>query len=524
MSDPLPPILPGAEGTPPRLEAPPDLASSVAMGFQGRLHPLTLVMIGFQAIRSFLIPALFVLFTGSQASLGIMLLFFLALNIGSRLIRYFTFTYRVEGGDLITRQGIIERQERRIPLARVQDLRLEQGLIHRCLRVVDVHVETAGGEGAEASLSVLSRAEAERLRRAVFETVRSAPVGAEAVRAETPIEEVRTLSVTDLVWEGLTSNRAASALVVVLASWQFLVDLLPASWRAAINTTVARGVERWAREGAHVDWISVGILVLAVLVASALFSVAGSLVLFYGFNLSRRGEDLFRSYGLLTRRSASLPRRRIQLLKIEQPWLRRLAGLATLKADTAGSRAGKGEQDRGGRDVLLPVARMAELDRLLRVCFPDLEDRPVDWRSVSRCAVRRGTTKGAVVLGLVAVGGFAIQRQGWAFWPLAFVPAVYGLNVLGYRFMGYALGEHYFQARRGWLNRSTHVVPIRNMQALVVRQNPLDRRFGVGTLVVDTAGQANTGGGPHLRNIPLDSALSLARELAQRAAATRFRW
>jgi putative membrane protein len=109
-------------------------------------------------------------------------------------------------------------------------------------------------------------------------------------------------------------------------------------------------------------------------------------------------------------------------------------------------------------------------------------------------------------------------------WPLLLIPAVYVLNVLNYKHLGYVLGERFFRTRRGWLSRTTHIVPIRNVQTIVVRQNPFDRRFQVGTLVIDTAGQAYTGGGPHIRNVPFDTALEVGSELARRAAQTRFRW
>src|SRR5688572_19458602 len=145
---------------PPRLDDASD-SPSRAPRLQGRLHPLTLVMLLVNTLRGLLIPALIVLFTGSERTLGILLFLFLGLGLIPALIRYFTFTYRIESGELITRQGILERTERHIPLARVQDVRFEQGIMHRMLKVVDVHVETAGGKGAEASLSVLSKADAE---------------------------------------------------------------------------------------------------------------------------------------------------------------------------------------------------------------------------------------------------------------------------------------------------------------------------------------------------------------------------
>ena len=80
-----------------------------------------------------------------------------------------------------------------------------------------------------------------------------------------------------------------------------------------------------------------------------------------------------------------------------------------------------------------------------------------------------------------------------------------------------------FRTRRGWLSRWTHVVPVRNVQAIVLTQNPLDRRHGVARLQVDTAGQG-AGSGPHVANVPWDQAVALASELAHQASQQRYRW
>ena len=491
----------------------------------GHLHPLTLVVAGFHAIRNLLIPAVIVFATGSQASLGIILIFFLGLNLLQAFIRYFTFTYQVEGGELTTRQGLFERRERRIPLIRVQDLRLEQGLVHRFLGVVDLQVETASGQGAEASLSVLSRVDAERLRQAVFgqvaELTRRGAGGSSP--AEVPTEVIRKLGTRDLVLAGLTSNQAASALVIVFASWQFFDDLLPkATYERLVEAFTSR-LEQWVNQGDHANWVAIGAIAVALIAVGLAVSVAGSLVLFHNFTLSRRGEDLHRSYGLLTRRSSSLPRRRIQLLHIQETWLRRLLRLTTLRVDTAGSAPGQ-EQGREGRDVLLPVLPRREVASLLPILFPDLDAAAPPWQDVSRCAIRRGTMKGAIVLLALTAINWGIQRHLWALWPMLLLPAIYLINLLNFRHLGYALSDRFFWTRRGWLSRDTHLVPVRNAQTIVLRQTPFDRRFGVVTLFVDTAGQAHTKSGPQLRNVPFDQAEITARAVAVHAARTRYRW
>jgi putative membrane protein len=211
-------------------------------------------------------------------------------------------------------------------------------------------------------------------------------------------------------------------------------------------------------------------------------------------------------------------------LKIEEKLFRRLFGLVTLRVDTSGSHR-EHRDDNSGRDVLLPITRRSAVDGLLTAFFPDFDAGPMEgaeWRRVSRLAIRRGTIKGAIVCALAAAILFGASRRIAALWPLALGPLVYFISVANYRNLGYALSERYFCARRGWAGRSTSIVPINKIQAVEVSQSPFDRRLGLATLSVDTAGQAYTGGGPHISNLPFDEARAVAGALAHRASAMRY--
>jgi putative membrane protein len=496
--------------------------------FEGRLHPFTLLFALMKGLRG-LIPVIPLIFFGSRWTFAAVLMIAIAGTVVSALARYFSFGYRIEGNELITQEGILQRKQRNIPLERVQEIRIEQGVIHRLLGVVDAKIETGGGEGAEASLSVLSRDEANRLRRAVYERVAAIRAGkaqAEPAASSSAAPErviVRRLGVKDLVVAGLTSNHLVSAMVLAGALWNFADDLIPDSYYNRIADFIYRRAQSMLSQDAQTAVALTILFAAAVIVIGFVFSIIGVIILFYGFTFSRSGEDLYRSYGLFTKRASSLPRRRIQVLEIEERLLRRLFGLATLRADTSGGKR-EGEDDNSGRDVLIPITRRAEVDQLLPVFFEDFHSDRAEWKNVSRLAIRRGTIKGGAVCLVIAAALLVYHRDPFALWPLIFLPAVYAVNVIRYRNLAYAMGKRYLLTRRGWLGRSTHIVPIDKIQAVEVAQSPFDRRLGLATLSVDTAGQAYTGGGPQISNLPVTEARAVAAALAHQAATTNYKW
>ncbi len=514
----LPPPLPEATTPPPLpvISRPPQ-----------RLHPSTFIVNLWGTVSGLLLPAILLFVVNPRSSMGYFFIGLLVLNLVSTLIRYFTFTYAIENGELITREGFFSRKERNIPLSRVQDVRIQQGILHRFLKVADVQVETAGGSQAEASLSVLALDEAERLRtelRSSIQQKAAAAATAHDPTAPLSVEVIRQLSVKELIVSGLTSNHIASTLAIVAGILALLDDVIgEVAYERYLNRAVSI-VEQAFASGGHPDWLSIVMIVAAVVLGSALFSAIGAVILFYGFTLSRQGEDLQRRYGLFTQRSSNLTRRRIQLIKIEESVLRRAFGLATIYADTAGAIVQQPNQQQNGHNVLLPVISRPEADALLPQLLPSFHESPEPWRQVSRRAIRRGTMKGTIVCLLLTLVLSLLTPEWTSLWPLLFLPVIYAINVLNYRHLGYQTGDEHFRTRRGWLGRSTHVVPLRNIQAVVVHQTIFDRRHKVATVIIDTAGQAYTGGGPRISNVPFEEAQTLAAELSRQAAKLRYRW
>lgn len=495
----------------------PLVAAPVTL-LEGRLHPLTLLLGLITALRNLIFPAIPILLFGHRFRWGGIGLFGLLLmgTVVTLLMRYLSFSYRLQGNDFITREGLLERKERHIPLEQIHEIRLEQNILQRVFDVVEAVVETAGAEGAEAKLSVLSRAEAERLRTAVAaRAAAKANTTGDILPPEREI--VRKLSLQELVLHGLTSNHLLSALAILGGLWAVADDVLPQAIYKYLGKWLKVAAGEFFRQGFRAALLLFVLGLVGLAIVGLVVSLFGSVVKFFNYTLTRQGDELHRSYGLLTRRSSSLPRQRLQVLKIEEGMLRRWAGLATLRADISGSKKDDSD-DNKGRDVLLPIVWREELDALLGVFFPTLAQDGGEWKKVSPLAIRRETKAGLFLLLIITVVISLTLKSWWGLSLLLLAPAVYWLNVKSYQQFGYALGHQYFRTRAGVLRRATHIVPIAKSQVIVVRQSPFDRRWKLATLQVDTAGQSYTGGSPRISHLPLEEARQVARTLAHEAS------
>jgi membrane protein YdbS with pleckstrin-like domain len=92
---------------------------------------------------------------------------------------------------------------------------------------------------------------------------------------------------------------------------------------------------------------------------------------------------------------------------------------------------------------------------------------------------------GVLVFGLFLLPTWAIVIAGFA-WLLQRWPAI------AYRFSSYRIDEGGIEIRQGVYWRTITNVPRSRVQHTDVSQGPLERRFGLGTLVIYTAGTTHS--------------------------------
>ncbi len=493
---------------------------------RGHLDPLVLGLRFLDGLRGSILPVILGLATGEYWLLVAAGVFFV-LSMLHALVRYVTFEYRLTTDELITREGILERRERRIPQNRIQDLSFEATLLRRMLGLVVVSVETASGQGAEARLDSLSRRDGEQLREALL-AVRTSRDGSTsgtgmdvahaAVPVPAPPEELLLwrAGAGELSLLGLTNNRVGAILIGLFAAYELASEV---GFAQQAQGLVGSMIDRLAA----MQWVVATALVLAACLGALLggwaLSVAGSFMMFHDFRLTLRADVLLRRYGLFTTRTQALPRRKVQRVLLEQTWLRRWLGLVVLRADSAGSGMNPREETRGGLDIVAPLATRAVAEGLVPFVLPGVEPAQLVWQGVSSRVVHRHAAFWTVV-GIVAAG-VAAPFVGWLA-AFAVLCPLFGLaiGILLYHNLAYARIDGHVAMRFGLLGRTRALVPLRKVQAVAVRAGPIDRLFGLATVTVYVAGGSPT----QLSNLVADDARALAYDLARHAAASRFVW
>jgi putative membrane protein len=257
-------------------------------------------------------------------------------------------------------------------------------------------------------------------------------------------------------------------------------------------------------------------LAIAALLALQVLSVARAFVAFHRFRLLRRGERITTESGLLTRQVASARRDKVQRLVAGETWLARRLGQRWLSCEVAAG-APMGEE-RGVRlRWLAPVATPQRIAAIVAEVAPGVDLRTLCWRPLHPRAVRRMVKPrllAALLVGLVAQLAARSPALTAVVLALALAWAVAGARGRA-RFAAYAYERGLFAVRDGWLRREWVLAAVAKGQALSVLASPWDRRAGMASVELDTAGAAPMG--PALRVAYLDE--GEARRLAARLRA-----
>ena len=460
-----------------------------------RLHPLSWLFTLIAQLRAFALPLIVLLLGGSRQEgddigdlIGLAAAGLLALVA---VWHYFTYRYGFLDTALVIRSGLLQRNLRLIPFDRVQNVTLHQNLLHRLVGVAEVRLESAGGMGkAEAQMQVLKLEQAHALEALVREGAHRARAahandGGDATGDDVPVLWL-ALPTRELIRLGLISNRG---MLVVAAGFAYLTQA-----GDVFTKRLSNGIESVGREGIamaeawHLGPVAYAGLALALLLAMIigvrLLSVALAILQFHDFRLHAGDRELRVERGLLSRVRSHLPKRRIQAYSLSETLLHRWFGRQSLRVDRAAVEAVN--EGQSVRD-LVPLATPDGMDGMLAALLPP-DGWPLHaWQALHPRAWWRVFAPWAVAV--LAGTALLVAFEGpVGLWALALIALVYLRARVWARYSAWTLAGGVVAFRHGWLDRHWRFAEARKLHALQVTQSPFDRRHGMATLHLDTAG------------------------------------
>lgn len=503
----------------------------VETGEWRQAHWAFIVIGGIRNLRGLVLPLAVLLVTRGFRG-GVEDLFFYgiavlaaAFSVGASLVEWWNYRYRVSERDITLKSGIISRRERAVPFERIQAVNITEAPLERAFQVVRMHVDTgAGGSAAsEVELRALTREEATALRAhllAARQRLRGAAASTDSLPDATPAVGavagpgsgtlIRKLSTRELLIAGATSGRVGAAAAIVGILVQFGEELVPRRvWERVPWDGLADAAQ-------SIQVVAATVATLGLL--AWLISIVATVLTYGGFELRREGDQLLVQHGLLDRRRATIPIRRIQAVRVVETLMRQSFGYAEVRFDLAGVGS-----EQGGQGVLSPLLPKRDLVSLLEAACPDFAvDFPsVDLRTLPSRARRRYIVAAsigwvvAVVIAAVIVWRFLDVPAWWAPLALGLTPVFALIGNLRYRDAGWRVDDGRFLMRWRAIARVTVVTRVRRLQFRELTADPFQRRAGLVTFRTAVA-SGGSREGFSLAHLDRAEAEALTRQLGGR--------
>lgn len=391
-------------------------------------------------------------------------------------------TWSFDGEVLHLDEGVFVRNQRRIPVDRIQHVELERSLRHQLFGLAAVRVETAGGSGAELKLDAVGRDEAEALRTQVLDALRARSATAPTAGDWDP----------DLHGPVPPPPPARREVLVRLPPGRLLLAGITGPEVVAVLATIAFALDALLDVGIDPGEVGTvegrGVAVLVALAVPTWFVVAGLIAVVRKWDLTAAisGDELRVTYGLFRKRELVVRTGRVQDARVAQRLLLRPFGRADLRIRSAAS--GRGDAS----EVDIPLLDAAEIDRVLARVLPAAVPRP-GLRPAPPAARRRAVVRASVAAVALAtpLSVLAVLAPRW--WIVPALLVVSGGPVLGelsYRGLGWAEAGGVQHSRSGVLARRTAIVPEARVQSAAVVSSLFQRRRGLASVRLDLAGAA----------------------------------
>lgn len=450
-----------------------------------RLDPRMLLVHPVREVIRFLPALLAVLVAGTATGRELWQVAFVVIPVALGLLRYVTTSFRIAGGRVELRRGLLNRHVLSTPVERVRTVDLTSSPIHRVLGLTTVRVGTGTASTSDDERLDLDGLPVQRARVLRQELLRTtAAVGppspgdltaADAVEEEVVVHfDARWLRFAPLTGSGLVIAAAGLGAVTQLLQTTGLLPRLDPEALRAPTLPLA---------------VFAPLVVAAGLLLVALLSIAGYLVTNWDFRLTRTGAPRgawHLTRGLFTTRETTIDDERLAGVSLAEPIGLRLARGARLSAIVTGL-----DRSQQGSSALVPPAPRATVERVAASVLGTSE--PVNGRLVPHGprATRRRWVRALVPAAVPAVWAVvAVARGDSTWWLLALLvlPVGAALATDRARSLGHALVDGHLVSRSGSMTRRRRSLDVQHVIGWNFSATWFQRRAGLCTLVATTAG------------------------------------
>ena len=416
-----------------------------------------------------------------------------------RILYYRTSGYELTEKEIKCNRGVLFRKRSVLDYKKVHAINKKQNIFHRIFGIAILTVDSGSTNTShQAEITII---ENDKIVDDLLNKLNALKeVGARNVKC-TQTEDELLLSEEDSLYS-FTSGKKMLYTLINIASTAFFTALFAVL--AIIVIGICKLILQQNFLGTWGQYFLFAFLItLGAMLLFSIFSFIGclihSFVGYYKFKITKRGNDIQISYGLLEKHTNTFSYDRIKAVKITQGLVQRMLGFASIRLEVIGYTVNSGDDDKNaGLGVLVPFCKYDEIGKILGKVLPDYVPDKKQTKSISYFsfiswfALILGIITGVVLLqttlfmlifnvssSVMITVAFAIAGVG------TIILSVKALSsALSYQYNGLAISNGKITAYYGGFTKNITVFMTRNLIAAENVTTPLRQKAGITSLVL----------------------------------------
>lgn len=415
-----------------------------------------------------------------------------------RILYYRASGYELTGKEIKCNRGVFFKKRSVLDYTKIHAINKRQNIFHRIFGVAILTVDSGSANTShQAEITIFEK---NTVADALLDELNSLKESGFKSEADSNIKEV-LLSDKDSLYR-FTSGKKMLYTLINIASTVFFTALF------AILSIIVIGVCKallqldflgtWGEYFLYAILITVGAMLLFS-VFSLIGSIIHSFIGYYGFTITKRGDNIQISYGLLDKHTNAFSYDRIKAVKISQGLVQRMLGFASVRLEVIGYTVnGDDEGKNAGIGMLVPFCKYDEIGEILGKILPNYIPDEKQTGAVSLFPFMSwfllifGAAYGTVFAITVAlmsvfnvssstISKFLLAALGSA---LIVIAIKFASALLNYRTNGIAEANGKLTVYSGGFNKSITVFMVKHLIAVEDVTTPLRKKHGITSVVM----------------------------------------
>ncbi len=449
-----------------------------------RQHPAAAVDQLFTLIRKNIVTFVVIFFLGTRGDDNrIFLYIFLGsfvLSLATGFFSWWRFRYRIKEDELQIQKGILVRKHLYLSKDRIQVIDVTEGIVQRIFGLVKVEIKTAGSGTESATISAISKSEANYLISELRAPTNS-PISNTIHSEEVQPHELKTNSTLD-TWQ--ISKKDLMMAAFTSGNFGLIASILGATAGQLDSFINEENLDYLLDHLPGLNNVTLIIaIVITIIAVSWSLSFLGVILKYSDFKVEKTEKELILTSGLIEKKHITIPFNRIQAIRFVEGVIRQPLGYGMLYVESAGFEVKENEKS----IMLIPYISKNDINVFFERFLPDYHhDEPV-IKPPKRSLIKFLRRPNYLLIIALPFSWYAFD-YGWSIIFLS--PFLAYLGWLQYRDTGISTKEGLITLRYRTLARVTAFVKRNRIQVVDRQVNPFQARKNLASLTITAASGA----------------------------------